>query len=72
MLYSGDDLFKLLVLPHAARALDARSYYFLICCFFTFMRMFSEVAYFEGKISKNGLVCKNAVALAYYASAGFE
>ena len=27
-----------------------------------------ELAYFAGKISKNRLVCKNAVALAYYAS----
>ena len=25
-----------------------------------------ELAYFAGKISKNRLVCKNAVALAYY------
>ena len=27
-----------------------------------------ELAYFAGKISKNRLVCKNAVALAYYGS----
>ena len=27
-----------------------------------------ELAYFAGKISKNRLVCKNAIALAYYES----
>ena len=27
-----------------------------------------ELAYFAGQISKNRLVCKNAVALAYYGS----
>ena len=30
--------------------------------------MWTELAYFAGKISKNRLVCKNAVALAYYGS----
>ena len=39
--------------------------------FFILTEVFSsrlELAYFAGKISKNKLVCKNAVVLAYYGS----